>query len=144
MKTIILFLILLVAIPMALVAQQTDENTLAIQNYFQISDEKPTNNTPSNLDVDIQSYSNVTQTGNENNTYINTLQAGDQQVINQKGNQNNYEYYNYYSQENSNMTIHQNGNKNSLQVFGENSLMKNATINQKSDFKSMVIKNYTQ
>ena len=134
---------LIAAFQVNIVAQQTDETTLAINNYFQISDEKPANNNPSKLDTNIQSYANVIQTGNENNTYINSLQSGDQQEINQKGSQNNYEYYNFYSQENSNLIINQEGNQNSLQIFGENSLMKNATINQKSDFKSIVIKNYT-
>ena len=142
MKLLTSFVILFLIFQTSVVAQQTDETTLAINNYFQVSNEKPINN-PSKLDGNIQSYANVIQTGNENNTYINSLQTGDQQVINQKGNQNNYEYYNYYSQENSNMTIHQEGNQNSLQIFGENSLMKNAIINQKSSFKSIVIKNYT-
>ncbi len=142
MKPVILFLMLMVVFQANITAQQTDENTMAINNYFQISNEKPVNN-PSKLDANIQSYVNVVQTGNENSTYINSLQKGDEQVIDQKGNQNNYEYYNYYSQENSNLIIHQEGNKNSLQVFGENSLMKNAVINQKSNFKTLVIKNYT-
>jgi len=142
-KLFAFYLFMIVALPVNIIAQQTDENTLAINNYFQISDEKPVNNNPSNLDASIQSYANIVQTGNENITYINSLQIGDQQVISQKGSQNNYEYYNYYSQENSNMIINQEGNQNSLQIFGENSLMKNATINQKSSFKSVVIKNYT-
>ena len=62
----------------------------------------------------------------------------------QAGQKNNYEYYNYYSNENSNMQVNQEGTLNSVQVFGENSLMKDAKINQKSDFKSIVVKNYTK
>ncbi len=143
MKASIILLLFIVALPIAINAQQTDENTLAINNYFQISNEKPANSNPSKLDGTIQSYADVVQTGNKNNTYINSLQSGDQQIVNQKGNQNNYEYYNYYSQENSNLIINQEGNQNSLQIFGENSLMKNTIINQKSSFKSVVIKNYT-
>ena len=143
MKTLIKFIILFVTFSTSLTAQQTDDTTLAINNYFQLSDEKPENNNSSKLDGAIQSYVNVLQTGNKNNTYINSLQTEDQQVVNQKGNQNNYEYYNYYSHENSNLIINQEGNQNSLQIFGENSLIKNAVINQKSNFKSLVIKNYT-
>jgi len=142
MKTSILFFILLVALPVTIAAQQTDENTLAINNYFQVNNEKPISN-PLKLDTNIQSYVNVEQTGIENNTYINSLQTGDKQVVTQTGDQNNYEYYNYYSREDSNLNVNQEGNQNSLQIFGENSLMKNAVINQKSSFKSLVIKNYT-
>lgn len=143
MKTLITFIMLVVAFQANITAQQTDETTLAINNYFQISNEKPINNNPSKLNSNIQSYVDIVQTGNENNTYINSLQTGDQQVVNQKGNQNNYKYYNYYSHENSNLIINQEGNQNSIQIFGENSLMKNTIINQKSSFKSVVIKNYT-
>jgi len=143
MKILIILFVLIVAFPVVIKAQQTDDTTLAIQNYFQVANENAVaKNTPLPKS-DVQSYVNLVQTGNENNTYINSLQAGDEQVGNQKGNQNNYEYYNYYSSENSNMIIHQEGDQNSLQIFGENSLMKNAIINQKSSFKSIVIKNYT-
>jgi len=143
MKTVISLFMMLIAFQTAITAQQTDVNTLAINNYFQIVNDKPITKTTPKPNVNVQSYVNVVQTGNENNTYINSLQTGDEQIISQKGNQNNYEYYNYYSQENSNLIINQEGNQNSLQIFGENSLMKNAIINQKSSFKSVVIKNYT-
>ena len=42
------------------------------------------------------------------------------------------------------MQVNQEGTLNSVQVFGENSLMKDAKINQKSDFKSIVVKNYSK
>ena len=143
MKIFISFFLLVIFFHTSIFGQQTDENTFVINNYFQVANEKLNidNTTLSNLNA--QSYVNLKQIGNENNTYINSLQAGDNQVVNQVGSQNNYEYYNYYSQENTNMIINQEGNQNSLQIFGENSLMKNATINQKSNFKSVVIKNYT-
>ncbi len=128
----------------SILAQQTDENTLAINNYFQVNTENSFNANPSNLNTNVQSYAQVVQIGDHNKTNINSLQTGDQQVVNQVGDQNNYEYYNYYSTENTNMIINQEGNQNSLQIFGENSLMKNAVINQKSNFKSLVIKNYTK
>ena len=41
-------------------------------------------------------------------------------------------------------TVEQKGTLNSVQVFGENSMMKDAKINQKSDYKSIVVKNYTK
>ncbi len=123
--------------------QVTDETTLLINNYFQITNENIVSNNnviPNNSEL--KSYVNLLQTGNNNRTYINSLQSDDNQIVSQKGNQNSYEYYNYYSRENSNIIINQEGNQNSIQMFGENSLMKNATINQKSNLKSIVIKNY--
>ena len=123
-------------------AQQPDDNTLAINNYFQLISNQPDLNKSKNIYSDKSSYSNVVQSGDENSVYINSLQVGDNQSVKQVGNQNNYEYYNYYSKENSSLKVNQEGNQNSIQIFGENSLMKNAVINQKSDFKSIVIKNY--
>ena len=139
-KYTIIFLFL---VNFTIYSQQIDENTLVINNYFQEVNEKLTIDDPSLLKTNVQSYVNLVQVGNENNIYINSLQVGDNQTINQVGNQNNYEYYNYYSKENSNLNVNQEGILNSLQIFGENSLMKNATINQKSNFKTVVIKNYT-
>ena len=142
MKKLFTNFILIFAFSVTIVAQQVDDNTLAINNYFQINNKNQVNNNPSKLDGTIQSYANVVQVGRENNTYIKSLQSGDQQVIIQKGHQNNYEYYNYYSQENSSMQVNQVGNMNSIQVFGENSIMKDAIINQKGNFKTVIIKNY--
>ena len=142
MKIIVLFFMFTIVIQSTGNAQQIDDNSLAINNYFQITSEQPDLKENNHLYSDRSSYSNVIQSGDENSIYINSLQFDDNQVVKQNGNQNNYEYYNYYSKENSNLKVNQEGNQNSLQVFGENSLMKNAVINQKSDFKSIVIKNY--
>jgi len=143
MKTFVSTFIIVIAFQFSIMAQQTDETTLVINNYFQTTNETLIEKTTPLTNARTQSYVNLVQIGNDNNTYIKSLQTGDQQAVNQTGDENNYEYYNYYSQENSNLIINQEGNQNSLQIFGENSLMKNATINQKSDFKSIVIKNYT-
>jgi len=143
MKKFVLVIIPLMVFPFFIAAQQTDENTLVINNYFQITNEKPIAKATTLSNSNAQSYVNLVQAGYENNVYINALQTGDNQVINQKGKQNNYEYYNYYSTENSNLNVNQVGNQNSLQIFGENSLMKNAIIIQKSNYKGIVIKNYT-
>ena len=143
MKILISFFLLIVISQTSISAQQADDNTLAINNYFQITNNKPIAKPTTLPNTNAQSYVNLVQRGVENKTYINSLQTGDNQAVNQTGNENNYEYYNYYSVENSNLIINQEGNQNSLQLFGENSLMKNAIINQKSSFKSLVIKNYT-
>ena len=78
----------------------------------------------------------------ENDIYINSIQAGDSQDVTQFGNNNDYKYYTFYNKNNTNIVVNQEGNQNSLQIFGENSLMKDATIFQKSNFKSIVIKNF--
>lgn len=143
MKTLIIFFILIVAFQATIIAQQTDENTFIINEYFQVSNENPVVKNTIFQNLNAQSYANLVQVGNENNVYINSLQTGDSQIVNQVGSKNNYEYYNYYSKENSNLNVTQEGTLNSLQVFGENSLMKDAIINQRSNFKSVVIKNYT-
>ena len=143
MKTLIIFFMLIVAFQASVTAQQVDENTLIINTYFQTNDNIPSYEKANLTDSDIQSYVNLVQIGNENGIYIKSLQTGDSQVVNQVGNNNNYEYYNYYSKENSSLNVNQEGTLNSLQVFGENSLMKNAIINQKSDFQGLIIKNYT-
>ena len=129
-----------------LMSQISDSNTEVINQYFQVSvNETKSNQTVSDkINHKAGSYVEIVQTGVENNININSLQAGDEQVVTQAGQKNNYEYYNYYSNENSNMQVNQEGTLNSVQVFGENSLMKDAKINQKSDFKSIVVKNYTK
>jgi len=143
MKTFVSTLIVIIAFQFSITAQQTDETTLVINNYFQTANDDLIAKTATLPNTNAQSFVNLVQVGNENSIYIRSLQTGDNQEINQTGNENNYEYYNYYSKEASNLNVNQEGNQNSLQIFGENSLMKNAIINQKSDLKSVVIKNYT-
>jgi hypothetical protein len=125
--------------------QFSDDSTIAIEQYFN-GEYKPAeieSRLVSGESDRFLSEVTVIQSGQENNVYIRSLQAGDEQQIFQNGQKNNYEYYNYYSQENSSLQLNQEGNANSVQVFGENSLMKDAVINQKSDFNSIVIRNYT-
>ena len=142
MKKLVSLFIFIVTFQANITAQQTDDTTLVINNYFQTVNDNLIVKTSTLPNANAQSYVNLVQVGNQNTIYIKSLQTGDEQVVNQKGNKNNYEYYNYYSQENSNLKVNQEGNQNSLQIFGENSLMNNATINQKSNYKGMVIKNY--
>ena len=146
MKKVIFTIVLGLFCCPVLMSQISDSNTEVINQYFQVSvNETKSNQTVSDeINHKAGSYVEIVQTGVENNININSLQAGDEQVVTQAGQRNNYEYYNYYSNENSNMQVNQEGTLNSVQVFGENSLMKDAKINQKSDFKSIVVKNYTK
>ena len=145
MKTMILTFFAVGFCLMNAFGQNSDMNTQAISQYFEGAYfESLDSRTATNL-VATKSRSevNIVQVGIENNTYINSVQTGDSQMVSQSGEYNNYEYYNYYSIENSNLEVNQEGTLNSIQVFGENSLMKDAIINQKSDFNSIVIKNYS-
>ena len=144
-RTIFIILFGLLTYPV-LMAQISDSNTEAINQYFQVNVNQAESISPVKQKSSLKegSYVEIAQTGTENNVNINSLQSGDEQVVTQAGQKNNYEYYNYYSKENSNMQVNQEGTLNSVQVFGENSLMKDAKINQKSDFKSIVVKNYTK
>lgn len=144
-RTIFTILFGLLSYPV-LMAQFSDSNTEVINQYFQVSvnDTKSAQTASDNTNSKAGAFVEIVQTGIENNIDINSLQSGDEQVVTQSGQKNNYEYYNYYSNENSNMQVNQEGTLNSVQVFGENSLMKDAKINQKSDFKSIVVKNYTK
>jgi hypothetical protein len=145
MKLGFIFSVFFVIVPISIYGQFSDESTIAIQQYFNgeynpVSAELVTVSRNSN---GLSSEVTVIQSGNENNVYIRSLQTGDQQEVLQNGENNNFEFYNYYSQENSSMQVNQNGTSNSLQVFGENSLMKDAVIHQKSDFNTIVVRNYS-
>jgi len=146
MKRTIFTILLSICIYPVLMAQISDSNTEAINQYFQVNVNQEESVSPVKQKSSLKegSYVEIAQTGTENNVNINSLQSGDEQVVTQAGQKNNYEYYNYYSKENSNMQVNQEGTLNSVQVFGENSLMKDAKINQKSDFKSIVVKNYSK
>lgn len=131
-----------------LVAQQlSDENTYVINQYFQSSKEissKLIDSKPIASTNNIQVHSNVVslkQIGNNNE--IDIKQKGiDSQTINQLGNNNSYNFINFYNNSPSNFNILQQGNSNSLQIYGENSIIKNIGIVQKSDFNTLIIKNY--
>jgi hypothetical protein len=144
MKKLFTNFILIFAFSVTIVAQQTDDNTLAINQYFQVNVNKPVEAklVSPKTNPYMGSYVGIVQNGIDNNNNINSLQTGDEQIVSQSGQKNNYEFYNYYSNENSSMQVIQEGNLNSVQVFGENSLMKDAKINQKGNFKALIIKNY--
>jgi len=122
-------------------AQETDENTFIINQYFQTNQSNYSLINQSVVSSNTETYVNLVQSGYQNNIYLNSLNK-DVQTVNQTGNKNNYENYVNFNIEKTNKIINQEGNLNSLLIFGENSLMKNLIINQKADFQSIVIKNY--
>ncbi|MFZ2282416.1 MAG: hypothetical protein WAV86_00920 [Lutibacter sp.] len=126
-------------------AQQTDETTYIINEYFQLNKEASLlleNKTPITSANQYQ-YSSVklNQIGNNNQIDIKS-RINDSQTVSQFGNNNDYQFINYYNSAVSNFNILQHGNSNSLQIYGENSLIKNMGIVQKANFETLVIKNY--
>jgi len=126
-------------------AQQTDETTYIINEYFQLNKEASLlleNKVPITSANQYQ-YSSVklNQIGNNNQIDIKSS-INDSQTVSQFGNNNDYQFINYYNSAVSNFNIVQQGNSNSLQIYGENSLIKNMSIVQKANFETLVIKNY--
>lgn len=124
------------------VAQETDENTFIINQYFQNNQNNYSLMNRTAVSNNAETYVNLIQTGYNNNIRLNSLNE-DTQTVHQVGNKNDYENFVYFNKEKTNKTINQEGNMNSLLIFGENSMMKNLIINQKADFQSIVIKNFT-
>ncbi|NLP58077.1 hypothetical protein [Lutibacter sp. B1] len=132
-------------------AQQTDENTYIINKYFQninnseqlLGTESKSlnqNQEPINYNIANKADLNIVQFGNYN--YINVKSNSINQDIGQVGNYNNYEFLTYYGRSDLNFEVQQIGNNNYIQVLGENSLIDNMKIIQKSDFKTITITNY--
>ena len=123
----------------------TNENTYLINQYFQLNKEAASvvqdvnkqalNNTNQNTIVSLN------QIGNENEIEIKSNADNSQQVT-QQGNQNQYSFISYYNSNPSNFNILQQGTSNSLQIYGQNSIIENITIIQKSNAKTLIINNY--
>ncbi|QVY67403.1 hypothetical protein [Polaribacter sp. Q13] len=112
-----------------------------------------------NLLVNSVSQNNLfqQQAGNINSVVLNQvgfeniadIKSSNQtsQNVNQVGNKNYYSFINYYNSNPINFGVLQQGNSNSLQIYGTNSMMNGAVINQKTDnqgvnYQSLIIKNY--
>lgn len=123
----------------------TDENTALINQYFQSNKDAtlvvPKTNTFTNENQSQINLVEVNQVGNENQVDIKS-NANNSQVVIQKGDQNYYNFINYYNNNPSNFNILQQGESNSLQIYGQNSIIENISIIQNSSFKTLIIKNY--
>lgn len=123
---------------------QTDENTYIINQYFQLNKEnyglteKKVLSTNYHVPINVVS---LDQIGSENQIDIKTS-GNDSQGVKQIGNENYYQFINYYNSNSSNFNILQHGNGNSLQIYGENNLIHNLSIVQNTNFKTLIIKNY--
>ena len=129
-------------------AQQNNENTFIINQYFQSIKTENAKIVEGNLlnQQNINTKSNynseivILQTGNYNN--INVKANSKKVEINQIGNSNNYEFITYYNTNKINFEAQQIGNNNQLQVFGQNSIINNMKIVQFSNNKTITITNF--
>tara|TARA_R110001583_G_scaffold37944_1_gene122834 strand:+ start:1849 stop:2247 length:399 start_codon:yes stop_codon:yes gene_type:complete len=128
-------------------AQQTDDNTYIINQYFQLNKDAslilenkvPTNN---NKIISQDNFVNLKQVGDRNIIDIKQRNGNNTEVVNQLGNKNYYSFINYYNNSPVKLNILQQGKSNNLQIYGQNSLIENMSIVQKSNFKTIIIKNF--
>jgi hypothetical protein len=150
MKKTVYILILIVSLinisSFKLNAQETDFNTIIINKYFQMSSQEKSDNENVELfNNNLISFSDsrgvsVLQLGNYN---FATFKANSNNLqLEQIGNNNNYEFISFYGRDNLTFKAQQIGSNNYIQVLGENSIINNLSIIQKSDFKTITIVNY--
>lgn len=144
-STLLILLFVIGLFTMKANAQQTNEDTYIINQYFQSNKEASLVLGSKGLDPAIlQSQNSVillNQVGNSNQIDVRG-NSNDAQTVGQFGNNNDYQFINYYNNEVSNFNILQQGNSNSVQIYGENSIVKNLGIVQNANFKTLIIKNY--
>ena len=121
----------------------TDENSELITTYFQIKTNSPANNSTTSkvYQKTLGSDVIIEQIGNYNDSYI-ISNSKNKQVVKQIGDNNNYEYYTYYNSNPTEVNTLQYGDNNDIQIFGQNELAKNISIIQKTNNKTLIIKNY--
>lgn len=109
--------------------QLSDNNSELINAYF-----KP------HITTAITSETNLFQQGNYNEITIQT-DAKSQIQVGQMGNYNGYFFISAYGNNDFSIDVLQQGDRNTIQVFGENNLMKNAVIRQTGSDRQIIITN---
>ena len=119
-----------------------DPNTDIIANYFvQQQHADLARFTDDNQQSDNLSNVVINQLGDDNNAYVLTNQENSQNLT-QQGDSNNFEYYTYYNSIESVINTTQNGDNNDIQIFGQNNISKNMTINQHANNQTIWVFNY--
>ena len=121
-------------------AQVEDQNTVLINTYFNLSSTNFIDNYGYSEANFLQAAA-ILQFGNNNNIDINSS-GKSQQKVNQIGNNNNFQYIDFYNSADMNIDILQEGNNSSIQVFGTNSLIKDVLIKQSAGNQTLIITNY--
>jgi hypothetical protein len=121
-------------------AQVEDQNTLLINTYFNLSSTNFIDNYGYSESNFLQSVA-ILQFGNNNNIDINSS-GKSQQKVNQIGNNNNFQFIDFYNSSDMNLDVLQDGNNSSIQIYGVNSLMKDMLIKQSAGNQTLIITNY--
>jgi len=141
----IIFAIACLKVDVVLSQEITNDKDFITNEYFQLNNNPNfviENNGATNSNQKFRSSKiEINQTGNYNQADLKT-KLNDSQTINQLGNKNNYTFINYYNNNPSKFNILQQGSSNFLQIYGQNSIINNISIIQKSNFKTLIIKNY--
>ena len=111
------------------------------ENNFFIPENNHLQNISNNFSNGTGNFVSLDQIGNYNNIDI-VKKFNASQKIAQIGDRNSYNFISFYSREALNLNVLQQGNSNALHIYGENSIIKNLSIVQKSNFKTIIIKNY--
>ena len=126
-------------------SQQNDINSQQIEYYFQLNNESSILDEYKALnDLNSQSknsYYLLNQIGNSNQAYLSS-DGNNVHKIMQIGNKNIYQFISFYNNTPSLLNALQEGNSNSLLIYGKNSIIEKINIVQKTNFKTIVIKNY--
>lgn len=126
-----------------LVAQKSDRNDMSFfvqqVNFDLYQKNKEVENRE--LQIDGQENALITQIGYKNVLSI-TGDINDYQTIEQRGDKNYYNFTDYYNSRTSKMQVLQEGESNSLQIIGTNSFSDNIIIRQKSNYKSIIVRNF--
>lgn len=108
----------------------SDNNSALINAYFS----KPNND---NTSISITA---INQIGRFNTSSIQTSTKKNISIY-QQGNFNGYFFISGFGKSDFNLDVIQQGEHNSIHIFGENDLMKNATIRQTGTDKDIIITN---
>jgi len=122
-------------------AQVEDQNTRLINSYFNLNTNNDFVNSFNIPEANIMESLFILQFGENNYININSSVKSEQKV-NQIGDNNYFNYIDYYNSADMNLDIFQEGNNSSIQIMGFNSIMKDMIIKQTANDKTLIITNY--
>ncbi|MCC9044010.1 hypothetical protein LNQ81_15140 [Myroides sp. M-43] len=121
---------------------QREQNFVNNQQYTTITQIGNYNTVQSTTITTDSKNIHYTQYGDSNTIDVLTFSQDTNQIISQIGNQNNFTQYSYSPLESQSINVMQNGNKQNIEVFGENSMSKDMVIKMEASDKSLIIRNF--
>jgi len=115
-----------------------DSNSNFINTYFNIQSEA--DQYVSNFYL-YQSSVEILQVGNYNQTAVESNSKDVQSII-QNGDANLFERYTYYNSQACELQVIQNGNNNTILIFGQNDLSNQMQIIQNTQHQTLIINNF--